>query len=53
MYKMGSGNLKRYINKFPLMLKKRKIAILPPSGADKERVKRIFKKAAQDKGTGK
>ena len=53
MYKMGSGNLKQDIDKFPLMLKKRKIAILPPSGADKERVKRIFKKAAQDKGTGK
>jgi hypothetical protein len=29
------------------------MAILPPSGADKGKVKRIFKKAAQNKGTGK
>jgi heterodisulfide reductase subunit C len=53
MYKLGSGNLKQDMDKFPLMLKKRKMAILPPSGADKEKMKRIFKKAAQDKGTRK
>jgi hypothetical protein len=35
------------------MLKKGKIAILPPSGGDKGKVKRIFKKTAQNRGTGK
>jgi heterodisulfide reductase subunit C2 len=51
MYKLRSGNLQQDMDKFPAMLKKRRIAILPPSGAHKETVKRIFKKAAQDKGT--
>lgn len=53
MYKLGTGNLKQDMDKFPAMLKKGKMAILPPSGADKGKVKRIFKKAAQNKGTGK
>jgi heterodisulfide reductase subunit C len=53
MYKLGTGNLKQDMDKFPTMLKKGKMAILPPSGADKGKVKRIFKKAAQNKGTGK
>jgi hypothetical protein len=35
------------------MLKKGKIAILPPSGADKGKVKRIFEKAAKNKGAGR
>lgn len=51
MYKMGTGILKQDMDKFPAMLKKRKIAILPPSGADKSKVKRIFAMAAQNKGT--
>ena len=53
MYKLGTGNLKQDMDKFPTMLKKGKMAILPPSGADKGKVKRIFKKAAQNKGTGR
>jgi heterodisulfide reductase subunit C len=53
MYKLGTGNLKQDMDKFPTMLKKGKIAILPPSGANKDKVKRIFKKAAQNKGTEK
>ncbi len=53
MYKLGTGNLKQDVDKFPAMLKKGKMAILPPSGADKGKVKRIFEKAAQNKGTGK
>jgi heterodisulfide reductase subunit C2 len=53
LYKLGTGNLKQDLDKFPAMLKKGKMAILPPSGADKGTVKRIFKKAAQDKGKGK
>jgi heterodisulfide reductase subunit C len=53
MYKLGTGNLKQDMDKFPAMLKKGKIAVLPPFGADKEKVKRIFKKAARSKGKGK
>ena len=53
MYKLRTGNMKQDMDKFPAMLKKGKMAILPPSGADKGNVKRIFKKAAQDKGTEK
>jgi hypothetical protein len=53
MYKLGTGNLKQDLDKFPAMLKKGKMAILPPSGADIGKVKRIFKKAAHNKGTGK
>ena len=30
------------VEKFPTMLKKGKMAVLPPSGADKSKVKRIF-----------
>jgi hypothetical protein len=35
--------------KFPTMLKKRKIALLPPTGADRKTTRRIFKKAKQNK----
>lgn len=52
-YKLGTGSMKQDMDKFPSMLKKGKMAILPPSGADKGRVKRIFEKAAQNKGTGR
>jgi hypothetical protein len=41
------------MDKFPTMLKKGKIAILPPSGANKDKVKRIFRKSEQNKGTEK
>jgi heterodisulfide reductase subunit C2 len=53
MYKLGTGNLRQDMDKFPAMLTKGKMAILPPSGADKSIVKRIFKKAAHNKGTEK
>jgi len=53
LYKLRTGNLKQDTDKFPTMLKKGKIAILPPSGGDKGKVKRIFKKTAQNRGTGK
>jgi hypothetical protein len=52
-YKLGGGNLTQDVEKFPTMLKKGKMAILPPSGADKKTVKQIFKKAQQHKGSGK
>jgi heterodisulfide reductase subunit C len=53
MYKLGTGNLKQDMDKFPAMMKKGKIAILPPLGAQKKKVKSIFKKASQNEETGK
>jgi heterodisulfide reductase subunit C2 len=49
-YKLGSGSLMNDTEKFPTMLKKGKMAILPPSGADRKSVGRIFEKARQGKG---
>jgi hypothetical protein len=49
-YKLATGNLMQDTGKFPAMLKKRKMAILPPSGADKKMVKRIFSRAQPNKG---
>ena len=51
-YKLGSGKLMADTEKFPTMLKKRKIALLPPRGADRKTVRRIFKKTKED-GAGK
>jgi len=53
MYKLGTGSLGQDMDKFPAMLKKGKMAILPPSGADKKTVRRIFEKAAKNRGTGR
>jgi len=47
-YKLGSGQLRADTEKFPTMLKKRKIALLPPRGADRKTVRRIFKKTKED-----
>ena len=52
-YKMGTLKLMDDTEKFPKMLKKRKIALLPPFGADRKIVRRIFKKSKQNKGGGK
>jgi heterodisulfide reductase subunit C len=52
-YKLGTGNLMQDTDKFPAMLKKGKMALLPPSGADTRTVKRVFEKTAPKKGTGK
>jgi len=52
-YKIGTGNIRQDMTKFPTMLKKGKMAILPPSGGDKRKVKQIFEKALKSKGTGK
>jgi heterodisulfide reductase subunit C len=48
-YKLGSGKLMADTEKFPTMLRKRKIALLPPRGADRKAVRRIFKKVKQSK----
>ena len=49
-YKIGTGKWMDDTEKFPTMLKKRKIALLPPRGADRKTVGRIFKKSKQTKG---
>jgi heterodisulfide reductase subunit C len=52
-YKVGTGNIMQDTEKFPMMLKKGKMALLPPSGADKNTVKRIFQRVSKSNGTGK
>ena len=42
-YKMKTLNLFQDTDKFPAMLKKKKIALLPSFGGDKKYIKRIFK----------
>lgn len=49
-YKLGTGKLMNDTEKFPAMLKKGKIALLPPRGGDKQTVKRIFKKIKESRG---
>ncbi len=49
-YKLGSRKFMADTDRFPTMLKKRKIAILPPTGADKKTVKRIFRKTKEQGG---
>ena len=51
-YKLGAGKLMADTEKFPTMLAKGKIALLPPVGGDKKTVRRIFKKMKQNKGAG-
>jgi heterodisulfide reductase subunit C len=52
-YKIGTLKFMADTEKFPAMLKKRKIALLPPTGADRKTVRRIFKKAKQNRGPDK
>ena len=42
-YKLGTGKFMDDVEKFPSMLAKGKMAVMPPSGADKTKVKKIFK----------
>jgi len=48
-YKLRSGSLLQDTEKFPAMLQKGKMALLPPAGAEKKAVKRIFDKSARGK----
>jgi len=41
-YKLGTGKLMNDTEKFPAMLMKGKIALLPPRGGDRKTVERIF-----------
>jgi len=47
-YKLGSRTFMQDTDKFATMLKKGKLAILPPRGADRAMVRRIFKKTRDD-----
>jgi heterodisulfide reductase subunit C len=47
-YKLATGRWKEDTEKFPALLKKGKIALLPPRGADRKAVRRIFRKARQN-----
>jgi heterodisulfide reductase subunit C len=49
-YKLGSGKLMDDAEKFPTMLMKGKMAVLPPSGADTKIVQRIFGRAGKKGG---
>jgi len=49
-YKLGTGKLLNDTEKFPAMLKKGKIALLPPVGGDRKTVRRIFGKLKRNKG---
>ena len=49
-YKLGTWKLMNDTEKFPAMLKKGKIALLPPRGGDRKTVRRIFKTVKQNKG---
>ena len=49
-YKLGTGKLLNDTEKFPTLLAKGKIALLPPMGGDRKIVRRIFKKTKQKKG---
>ncbi len=48
-YKIGSGNLMSDLAKFPAILRKGKMALFPPRGADRKTIRRIFKKAGEAK----
>ena len=52
-YKLGTFKLMDDTEKFPVMLKKRKIALLPSFQGDRKTARRIFKKAKQRKEAGK
>jgi len=52
-YKMGTLSFLKDTDKFPTMLKKKKIALLPPTGADRKTVKHIFKNTQISKGEKK
>jgi heterodisulfide reductase subunit C2 len=47
LHKVRTRNLKQDMDKFPTMLRKGKMAILPPSGANRSLAKKVFKRAAK------
>jgi len=55
LYKAGTSSYMKDMDKVPMILKKGKMALLPPHGADKKIVKQIFNnlEKARKKGKGK
>ena len=49
-YKLGTGKWMNDVEKLPTLLKKGKIALLPPRGADRKTVRRIFKRTRRNQG---
>jgi hypothetical protein len=49
-YKIGTSSYLQDADKVPMMIKKKKIALLPSLGADRKTVRRIFKQARKSKG---
>jgi heterodisulfide reductase subunit C2 len=47
LYKAGTASYAKDLDKLPTILKKGKIALLPPRGADRKTVKRIFNNLAK------
>jgi heterodisulfide reductase subunit C2 len=53
LYKMRTLNLKQDMEKFPTMLRKGKMSLLPSGGGDKKMIQRIFSRTSGKKGTVK
>lgn len=47
LYKAGTSSYKKDLGKFPSLLTRGKIALLPPRGADRELVRRIFRNSVK------
>jgi len=48
-YKIGTSSYLRDTDKVPIIMKKKKIALLPSLGANRKTVRRIFKKTRKNK----
>jgi hypothetical protein len=53
IYKIGTSSYGRDSDKIPLMIRKKKIALLPSFSPGRQAVKRIFEKTGQNKGNVK
>jgi heterodisulfide reductase subunit C len=53
LYKVRTGKILPDMDKFPTMIKKGKIALLPPSATGKNKVRDIFQRLRRSKGTDK
>jgi hypothetical protein len=49
-YKLGTGKFMNDTEKFPTMIKKGKISLIPSLHGDRKIVRRIFKKTKENKG---
>jgi heterodisulfide reductase subunit C2 len=53
LYKIRTLSLKQDMEKFPTMLRKGKMSLLPSGGGDKKMTRRIFSHVSREKGTSK